>query len=89
MQVISGCLEEGVEKGCYVVKDRRTGRTYNVMFPGRKPDIGMGFRAAGQVERNQMTTCQQGEPFRVQSWQTMRLRCGGVVTTAQGLNGTR
>jgi hypothetical protein len=44
----AGCVEAGVEAGCLVLRDTKTGTLYNLFVTGKKPPVGTGIR----VQRN-------------------------------------
>lgn len=68
MQVrAEGCVEQGVEAGCLIVKDAKSGRLYNVMIKGRRPAVGEGIEFVG-VKHDGPTSCMQGSAFDVVKW---------------------
>lgn len=71
----SGCVEAGVEAGCYVLKDKKSGTLYNLIFSGTKPAIGSGIRFTGE-KFDGTTTCMQGQPVKVTSWSAVKMDCG-------------
>jgi hypothetical protein len=56
----SGCVSRAVESNCLVLKDFKTGETYNLMFGENSPPPGTPLRFQG-AEHQGMTTCMQGE----------------------------
>jgi hypothetical protein len=62
-----GCVEAGVEASCLVVKDIDSGRLYNLLITGAKPEIGTGIEFTG-VPFEGMTACMQGAPVQVTAW---------------------
>ena len=71
----SGCVEAGVEAGCFVLKDKKSGTLYNLIFSGTKPDVGSGIRFTGE-KFDGATTCMQGQPVKVTSWSKVKMDCG-------------
>jgi hypothetical protein len=72
----SGCVEQGVESGCLVLKDRKTGTLYNLFFTGKKPSAGTAIEFSGTVHDGP-TTCMQGKPVNVKEkgWKQINLQC--------------
>ncbi len=62
-----GCVEQGVEAGCLMVKDRRSGTLFHVMIKGLRPQPGDGIEFVG-VLHDGPTTCMQGTPVHVINW---------------------
>jgi len=62
-----GCVESGVEAGCLVLKDLKTGSLYNLFVKGMHPAIGDGIEFVG-VPHNGPATCMQGLPVDIVSW---------------------
>ena len=50
----SGCVEAGVEAGCLVLKDTKTGTLYNLFFQGTPPAINTAIRFTA--------TCMKAQP---------------------------
>ena len=61
---ITGVVEEGVERGCIVL---RAGDQVYQLIGSADPRItpGARLRVRGRPNPNLMTTCQQGTPFQV------------------------
>jgi hypothetical protein len=70
----SGCVEAGVEAGCLVLKDSRTGTLFNLFFKGTLPAIGTAIRFAGRVHDGP-TTCQQGTAVDVTKFTPIKMSC--------------
>lgn len=70
----TGCVEAGVEAGCLVLKDSKTGTLYNLFFTGAKPALGIAIRFTGTPKQG-VTTCMQGKPVDVKKWQPVKMRC--------------
>jgi hypothetical protein len=62
-----GCVEAGVEAGCLVVKDIRSGTVYNLLVKGVRPSLGLGIDFTG-VEHEGTTMCMQGIAVDVTAW---------------------
>jgi len=62
-----GCVEAGVEAGCLVVKDTKSGIIYNLLIKGTRPSIGVGIDFTG-VSHEGVTMCMQGVALDVTSW---------------------
>jgi hypothetical protein len=62
-----GCVEPGVEAGCLVVKDVKSGKLYNVMIKKPRPEIGAGIEFTG-VLHDGLTVCMQGIAVEVTTW---------------------
>ena len=62
-----GCVEAGVEAGCLMVKDVKSGRLYNVMIKGPRPQVGDGIEFIG-VPHDGLTYCMQGIALEVINW---------------------
>ncbi len=63
-----GYLEAGVEAGCKVLKDTKTGVLYNLFFSSKdQPSIGTAIVFEGTVHEGP-TICMQGKAVDVSSW---------------------
>lgn len=70
-----GCVEAGVEAGCLVTKDIRSGIVYNLLFKDTHPNAGMGIDFTG-VEHEGVTMCMQGVAVNVTAWRHVEsLKC--------------
>jgi len=79
----SGCVSAGVESGCLLVTDSKTGTVYNVYFRGsKKPPVGSAIRFTG-VPHDGPTTCMQGRAVNVQRWFQLKMKCR-TQTTGEG-----
>ena len=76
----SGCVEAGVEGGCLVLKDTRTGTLYNLFFQGTPPAINTAIRFTGSLHEGP-TTCQQGTPVDVKKFTPIRHSCSASGKT--------
>lgn len=70
----SGCVEAGVEAGCLVLKDPKTGTLYNLFFQGTPPAINTAIRFTGKTHEGP-TTCQQGTPVDVTKFTAIKQSC--------------
>jgi hypothetical protein len=71
-----GCVEAGVETGCLVLKDLKTGNLYNLLVKGMHPAIGDGIEFLA-VPHNGPAGCMQGIAVDVIGWTRKdSIRCG-------------
>lgn len=70
----SGCVEAGVESGCLVLKDTKTGTFFNLFFQGTPPATNTEIRFTGTAHEGP-TTCQQGAPVDVTKFTVIRNSC--------------
>ncbi len=63
----AGCVEQGVEAGCLMVKDRQSGQLYQILIKGPRPQPGAGIEFTG-VPHEGPTSCMQGIPLDVITW---------------------
>jgi len=70
----SGCVEPGVETGCLVLKDSKTGTSYNLFFTGDKPSLNTAIEFSGTAHEGP-TTCMQGKPVKVSKWKQIKMQC--------------
>jgi len=71
----SGCVTAGVEGGCLMVTDSKTGAVYNVFFRGsKKPKVGTAIRFSG-TPHDGPTTCMQGQAVNVTTWFQLKMKC--------------
>jgi hypothetical protein len=69
----SGCVTEGVEADCLVLKGFKDKKTYSLHFPNKKPglDTAISFEGAdGGVD-----TCNQGAVVNVAKWTPLKMKC--------------
>ena len=70
-----GCVEQGVEAGCLMVKDRQSGRLYHILIKGARPQLRDGIEFTG-VPHDGPTICMQGIPLDVITWaEKSSLKC--------------
>jgi len=70
----TGCVEAGVEAGCLVLKDGKSGTLYNLFFKGKKASVGMAIEFSGTIHEGP-TTCMQGTPVDVKEWKQLKMHC--------------
>lgn len=70
----SGCVEAGVEAGCLVLKDTKSGTLFNLFFKGTPPAINTAIRFTGKAHEGP-TTCQQGTPVDVTKFTKIKMSC--------------
>jgi len=81
----TGCVKPGVENGCTVLTDRKTGDVYTVFFSSDNlpaPNAAISFEGTAHQG---MTTCMQGKAVDVTTWSSVKGRCkgSGASTPAQ------
>jgi hypothetical protein len=64
---VEGCVEAGVEAGCLIVKDVKSGKLYNLRIEGPRPQVGQGIDFVG-VPFDGLTICMQGVVLDVINW---------------------
>jgi hypothetical protein len=70
-----GCVAAGVEAGCLVVKDVKSGVLYNLLIKGSRPVIGTGIQFTG-MPHDGVTVCMQGVALDVTTWAKLdSLKC--------------
>jgi hypothetical protein len=71
----SGCLEPGVEAGCKILRDSKTGVLYNLFFHSKdRPETGTGISIEGTTHDGP-TTCMQGKAVDVTKWKKAEMQC--------------
>lgn len=75
----SGCVEAGVEAGCLVLKDTKTGTLYNLFFKSNPPAINTAIRFTG-TQHDGPTTCMQGTPVDVKTFTRIKMQCSAAAT---------
>jgi hypothetical protein len=72
----AGCVEAGVEAGCLIVKDIKSGKVYNILVKDPRPRVGEGIEFTGTLFDG-VTMCMQGTAVEVASWEHKdTLKCG-------------
>lgn len=69
----SGCVRKGVEAGCLVLRDFNGEQRFSLHFTGDRPEIGTAISFTG--EKQDLDTCQQGTPVKVQTWVRLKRLC--------------
>ena len=73
----SGCLKAGVERGCFVLKDKTTGKFYNLFFlHTTPPDLNTTIKFTGRLHEGP-TTCMQGIAVEVERFARLSPNCDG------------
>jgi len=76
----TGCVQAGVEAGCLVLRDMKSGKLYNLIVKVPHPRVGEGIEFSGTLFRG-MTACMQGTPVEVEKWEPRAtLKCGAGET---------
>ncbi len=82
---ISGCIEPGVEVGCRILRDAKTGDVYSLSFHSKsQPEAGMGVSIEGTIH-NGPTSCMQGKAVDVTKWTKAEMQCGASTRKDAGL----
>jgi hypothetical protein len=73
---VLGCVRQGVEMGCLIIKDRKTGKTYQINAASPKPDPGQNLAVmlTGKVAPG-ADFCQQGLILTAIAWNYTKMRC--------------
>jgi hypothetical protein len=69
----TGCVRQGVEGGCLVLKTLDGKTTYNI-FANPKPEPGIVINVEGTQFRG-VTTCMEGLPITVTKWEATGEKC--------------
>jgi hypothetical protein len=76
----SGCVEPGVEAGCKVLKDAKTGVSYNLFFSSKdQPAFDTAISFEG-TSHDGPTTCMQGKAVDVSKWSKIRMHCPAAAS---------
>jgi hypothetical protein len=62
-----GCVTAGVEAHCFVVRDLKSGRLFNLIFRGIQPALGTGIEFDALPHQG-ASTCMQGTALDVTAW---------------------
>lgn len=62
-----GCVQAGVEAHCLVLRDLKTGHSYDLLFKAERPPVGMGIEFTGVLHPGP-TACMQGAAVDVTQW---------------------
>lgn len=63
----AGCIEPGIEARCFIVKDIKSSKLFNLIIRGIQPSPGEGVEFIG-VLHSGPTSCMQGTPIDVTEW---------------------
>ena len=73
---VLGCVRQGVEMGCLIIEDRKTGRTYQINAASPKPDPAQNLAVTLQGEITPgVDFCQQGQILTAITWRYTKTRC--------------
>jgi len=79
----SGCVSKGVETSCLVLKDTKTGDSYNLMFGDHAASPGTAIRFQATPHEG-MTTCMQGKAVNVSKWKKLKdVKCPSEAEAQQ------
>ena len=70
----SGCVEAGVEGGCFVLHDKKSGTTFNLFFKDGFPALDTAISFEG-TEDNNPNFCMQGKAVDVTKWTPIKMHC--------------
>jgi hypothetical protein len=70
----TGCVAPGVEAGCHVLTDVKTGKTYSLFFTGTAPAPGTAITFTG-VRYSGVSTCMQANPVTVKTCTIVQMSC--------------
>lgn len=70
----SGCVEAGVEGGCFVLHGKKSGTTFNLFFKNDFPKLNTAISFLG-TENGNPNFCMQGKAVDVTSWTPIRMHC--------------
>ena len=77
----AGCVDSGVEAGCKVLKDTKTGDAYVLFFATKQPAPSTAIWFKGTTHQG-MTTCMQGTAVDVFKWKRTSARCPASASPA-------
>jgi hypothetical protein len=81
----AGCVRQGVEAGCLVLKDFKDKKLYSLHFPsGKKPDLDTAISFEGT--KQDVDTCMQGIPVAVSKWTQLKMKCPPEKQTSATTN---
>jgi hypothetical protein len=70
-----GCVRQGVEAGCLILKTFDEKKTYALFFAdGKRPEVGAAISFEG-VKHDEPTTCMQGIAVDVKKWTSIKRLC--------------
>jgi hypothetical protein len=73
---ILGCVSQGVERGCLIITDNVSGKTYQINAANPKPDPAQGLvvSLSGTIV-NKADICQQGPILEKIKWTYTKKKC--------------
>jgi hypothetical protein len=71
----TGCVEQGVEAGCLVLKDIKTKTLYDLKFDKKPAPVGTAIEFDGVSHAGEVDHCQQGKIVHIQKWSHIRMHC--------------
>ena len=77
----TGCVAPGVEAGCRVLVDAKTGKSYSLFFTGTAPAPGTAITFIG-VRYTGMSTCMQANPVTVKTCTIVQKTCPAPTQVA-------
>lgn len=69
-----GCVQAGIEAGCFVLHDLHSGTNFNLFFKDNPPKVNTAIEFEG-IENDNPNTCMQGRAVDVSKWTQIRLEC--------------
>ena len=70
----TGCVAPGVEAGCRVLRDAKTGKTYSLFFAAAAPAPGTAITFTG-IPFTGVSTCMQANPVTVKTCTIVQMSC--------------
>jgi hypothetical protein len=70
----TGCVAPGVEAGCRILVDAKTGKSYSIFFEGIAPAIGTAITISGEPFKG-VSTCMQSNPITVKTCAIVQRSC--------------
>lgn len=87
----AGCVEAGVEGGCFVLHDSKSGTTFNLFFKDDFPKLNTAISFQG-IENGNPNFCMQGKAVDVTKWTPIRMHCpqpSSKEDSAQAMSGNK
>jgi hypothetical protein len=72
--IATGCVEQGIDAVCLMLRDRKSKKLYELLFTGARARPGADIQISGTVHHGP-TICQRGVPVDVSAWTSLRSRC--------------
>jgi hypothetical protein len=70
----TGCVAAGVEAGCHVLTDAKSGKSYSLFFTGAAPAPGTAITFTG-IPFTGVSTCMQANPVTVKTCTIVQMSC--------------